>query len=116
MSRREGGRWRFSEGFGGEGDAVKSDEAEGESDADGVSGRDFSLAFERSTHGFSGGILGTVYCATAGKDISHRFGAQTPTRTRQAATRRLTLQSSGCMSAKVMDLNLALRQCKTHRS
>lgn len=98
MSRREGGRRRFSEGEGEGG--VGEDEFEGEGeepdsvveDAEGVTGRDFDLTFERSIHGFSGGIRGTVYCAIALRDMSHRLGAQTPTRTRQAATRRLALQ------------------------
>lgn len=39
----------------------------------------------RSIHGLSGGVSGTVYCFRAATDISHFFGVQTPTRTRQAA-------------------------------
>ena len=97
----------------------ESEESEGEeaeADMEGVTGRDFALAFERSIHGFSGGIRGTVYCATAGRDKSHRFGAQTPTRTRQAATTRLTLLGSECMSERVMDFTTLRPQRSTYRS
>ena len=99
MRRREGGRRCLPLGVDGvgEGDAESDVDADavGEgSDADGVIGRDFDLAFERSIHGFSGGIQGTVYCATAERERSHFLGTQTPTRTRQAATRRLALQGS----------------------
>ena len=98
MSRREGGRRRFSEGEGGVGEDEVVEEPAGEGvarsaeEVEGVTGRDFALAFERSIHGFSGGIRGTVYCARALRDMSHRLGTQTPTRTRQAATSRLELQ------------------------
>ena len=45
----------------------------------------------RSIQGFSFGLSGVVYCASAVIDSSHRFGAQTPKRTRQAATSRFAL-------------------------
>ena len=111
MSRREGGRRRllgpelvpplvfgpaavdeFAEDAGGSAGAPAREDGGRVEEGDGVTGRDFTLALERSIQGFSGGILGTVYWATAVSDRSHRFGAQTPTRTRQAATRRLALQ------------------------
>lgn len=107
MSRREGGRRRLPAGGDGavtvaevELEGVGEGEGEGEAgardeeDAEGVAGRDLALALERSTHGFSGGIRGTVYCATAGRERSQRLGAHTPTRTRQAATRRFALGRS----------------------
>jgi hypothetical protein len=55
----------------------------GEVDEDGLG------SLLRSIHGFSGGRRGIVYCATASRERSHFLGAQTPTRTRQVATRRL---------------------------
>ena len=122
MMRREGGRRRLSffcglefalgldaSGAGedeGEGEADRVELAEGEGardvpDAEGVMGRERAFAFERSIQGFSGGIRGSVYCARAWKDISHRFGAQTPTSTRHAATRRFAL---GIASAVILGL------------
>lgn len=126
MSRREGGRRRLPEGDGegGAGD-VEFEEEEGSGDeagsavedAEGVTGRDFALAFERSIHGFSGGIRGTVYCAIALRDMSHRLGAQTPTRTRQAATRRLALQRSERCQTELRALRrLRARRSSTYRS
>ena len=70
---------------------AEGEDARDVAEVEGVAGRDLDLLLERSTHGFSGGTRGTVYCATAGRDKSHRFGAHTPTSTRQAATRRFAL-------------------------
>lgn len=41
--------------------------------------------------GLSAGIWGVVYWASAAKERSQRFGAQMPTRTRQAAMTRFRL-------------------------
>lgn len=71
---------------------------------DGVAARDLVLALVRSIHGFSGGTRGTVYWATAERDMSHLFGAQTPTRTRQAATRRLALQRGQIRTAEQQNM------------
>ena len=43
----------------------------------------------------SGGVLGTVYCVSAARERSERLGAQTPTRTRHAATSRFALEEGG---------------------
>jgi len=44
-----------------------------------------------SIQGLSAGIWGVVYWESAAKERSQRFGAQTPTRTRQAAMTRFRL-------------------------
>ena len=55
----------------------------------GVEDRD--LTRDLSIHGFAGGNWGVVYCERAEMERSNRSGSQTPTRTRQAATRRFAL-------------------------
>ena len=95
MTRRVGGRRLLPADRAGEDGLPDASEGAGEIALElsgpGVTGRDFAFAFERSTHGFSGGTRGTVYWATAERDRSHRLGAHTPTSTRQAATSRLAL-------------------------
>jgi hypothetical protein len=44
-----------------------------------------------STHGFSFGVRGVVYCESAASESSQRFGAQRPNSTRQVATNRFAL-------------------------
>lgn len=51
-------------------------------------------ALVRSIQGLSAGVTGVVYCDSAASDRSHRFGVQTPTKTRHAATTRLALEES----------------------
>ena len=48
------------------------------------------------THRLSGGVAGVVYCERAARGRSQCFGAQTPTNTRHAATRRLALKEMVC--------------------
>lgn len=122
MRRRDGGRRRFPEPepepasgpelkpvlgpavaltgveakFGFESEAEGAGGAGAAGTGVGVAARDgLDLTLARSIQGFSGGTRGTVYWATAETDMSHCFGTQTPTRTRQAATRRLALQWQG---------------------
>ena len=105
----------------------ESDEEEGcapvaetdglEDEGEGVSGRDLALALVRSIHGFSGGILGTVYWATAERERSQRLGAQTPTRTRHAATSRLALQYERRSEERQIEPEKkCMGRVRTHRS
>ena len=55
---------------------------------------DGEMSLGLSIHGFPGGVLGVVYWDRADSDISHLFGAHTPTRTRHAAIMRFALINS----------------------
>ena len=92
MSLREGGRRRLREDGAGEEfeDAVEAPLATGGVTVPAILR---GLTLERSIHSFSAGRAGTVYWERALSERSHFFGIQTPTRMRQAATRRFTLQN-----------------------